>query len=112
MSTLTDFIDGEGGRLGRKLGAEVEAFIDRLLKTTERNLDATHQLIDDLKEELEQANAALEGARAKIDDLNDGAPLMAAETLAEWARGEDPAKVARVLEAIRGGHVSDLSLIF
>ncbi|MDP1555786.1 MAG: hypothetical protein Q8L84_10015 [Hyphomonas sp.] len=112
MGTLTDFIHGEGGRLGRKLAAEVEAFVDRLLKAAEMNLTLTGEQIDDLKEELEQANSALEGARAKIDDLNDGEPLMAAETLAEWARGEDPAKVARVLEAIRGGHASDLSLIF
>lgn len=44
-------------------------------------------------------------------DLFEGGACEAAEALAEWARGEDPAKVTRVLDAIRGG-VSDLSLVF
>lgn len=37
---------------------------------------------------------------------------VAARELCHWAQNEDPRKVARLLEAIRGGHVSDLSLIF
>lgn len=112
MGTLTDFIDSEGGRFGSKLGAEVEAFIDRLLKAAEKSVELASEEIGDLKEELEQVNADLERARAKIDDMNEGEPLMAAETLAGWARGEDPAKVARVLDAIREGHASDLPMIF
>jgi hypothetical protein len=38
-------------------------------------------------------------------------PKAAADELAGWARGEDPAIVGRVLDAIRGGHASDLAMI-
>lgn len=69
-----------------------------------------------IKQGAEELQAKLDAATD--DDFNpfvsapDIEPREAAELLGEWARGEDPAKVARVLEAIRGGHVSDLSLIF
>jgi hypothetical protein len=39
-------------------------------------------------------------------------PVEHARGLAEWARRGDPRTVGKALEAIRGGHVSDLSLIF
>lgn len=39
-------------------------------------------------------------------------PLEGAQVLSDWARQEDPRTVGKALDAIRGGHVSDLSLIF
>lgn len=112
MGALTDFIDSEGGRFGRKLAAEVEAFIDRLLKSAETNVSLMAEEIDDLKEQLEAAENKLAQAETRLSDMEDAEPLMAAQALAGWSRGEDPAKVGRVLEAIRGVHVSDLSLMF
>lgn len=39
-------------------------------------------------------------------------PIEHARGLLDWARQEDPHTVGKALDAIRGGHVSDLSLIF
>lgn len=112
MGTLRDFIDSEGGRFGRKQAADLEAFIDRLLKAAETNLDAMQDEIDELKERCESAESKLTHAEERIAEMEGAEPQTAAGALANWARGEDPAKVARVLEAIRGGHASDLPMIF
>lgn len=112
MGTLRDFIDSEGGRFGRKQAADLEAFIDRLLKAAETNVEAMQDEIDDLKERCELAESRLAHAEERIAEMEGAEPQTAAGALANWSRGEDPAKVARVLEAIRGGYVSDLSLMF
>lgn len=56
-----------------------------------------------------QLPSCMAGARYEADI---GTARVAARELCHWARNEDPATVERVLEAIRGGHVSDLSVIF
>lgn len=72
-----------------------------------------------LRDQLEMLRRAMkrgaEQLQTRVDAAEDGLggdpgcplfgddPLTSAETLVGWARGEDPARVARVLEAIRGG---------
>lgn len=98
-------------------------------KLIENRLDAAvmamSQAVAKVKDEGERA--ALRGALGAIENVSRQLPSclagaryeaeistakVAARELCHWAQNEDPRTVERVLDAIRGGHVSDLSLIF
>lgn len=86
--------------------------------------DVIHLLrtgLEDLEDELEEAGSLIDHYDEPVeadcgcdpDYVGDEfMPVQHAEALCDWARHEDGRKVDRALEAIRGGHVSDLSLIF
>lgn len=77
--------------------------------------------LEDMADDLEEAGDLVEHYASSNEeggcDCSDGpdegvTPRDACEILSDWARQEDPRTVGKALDAIRGGHVSDLSLIF
>ena len=99
----------------------LEAELEKLGKALDRS---ARFLPPDLRDELTTIRRALKSGIAELLDAageGDGGigldwdepdPKAAAEQLCDWSRREDPRRVSRVLEAIGGGHASDLFLIF
>lgn len=83
-------------------------YYDRLL----RLLEKARNDLEDLATSLSDKDDEIAGLENHLDCAEGETPGRAAQTLCQWARGEDRRVVSKALEAIGGGHASDLSLIF
>lgn len=70
-------------------------------------IDEAESIFENLDDEIRTLNSEVESLEAAPADAG-----AAASQLCDWARREYPRQVDKALAAIRGGHHSDLSLVF